>query len=211
MAARTQPLRVAKAQDTARALDEIAVLLALSGEGRFKARAYERGAAIVSALADGLEGVIAEGRLTEIEGIGRALASQIEELWQSGSSRLLERLRAQHPPGAAELARLPGLTPIDCDVEAVLDALAGAEGAIEVNGDPHRLDLAPVWVKHARARHIPFVISADAHSSAGLGALRFGVMMARRGGLRRSEVLNTLPAVEFARRVRPVQGARPPR
>jgi DNA polymerase (family 10) len=96
--------------------------------------------------------------------------------------------------------------PIDCDVEAVLDALAGAQGAIEINGDPHRLDLPPAWVKHARARHIPFVISADAHSTAGLASTRFGVMMARRGGLRRSEVLNTLPAAEFVRRVRPAQG-----
>ncbi|HEX6244441.1 MAG TPA: PHP domain-containing protein, partial [Polyangiales bacterium] len=95
--------------------------------------------------------------------------------------------------------------PIDCDVEAVLDALAGAPGAIEINGDPHRLDLPPFWVKRARARGIPFVISADAHSTAGLG-MRFGVMMARRGGLRRSEVLNTMPAAEFARRVRPAQG-----
>jgi len=95
--------------------------------------------------------------------------------------------------------------PIDCDVPAVLDALAGARGAIEVNGDPHRLDLPPIWIPHARERGIPFVVSVDAHSTRGLGVLPTGVQVARRGGLRRHEVLNTLPATEFAARVRPVQ------
>jgi DNA polymerase (family X) len=48
------------------------------------------------------------------------------------------------------------------------------------------------------------VISVDAHSTNGLGVLRYGVTMARRGGLRKREVLNTEPAGSFAARVRPV-------
>jgi DNA polymerase (family 10) len=94
--------------------------------------------------------------------------------------------------------------PIDCDVEAVLDALAGSRGAIEINADPHRLDLPPAWIPAARARGLPFVISVDAHSTHGLGVLRYGITMARRGGLRKREVLNTEPADDFAARVRPV-------
>jgi DNA polymerase (family X) len=94
--------------------------------------------------------------------------------------------------------------PIDCDVEAVLDALAGSRGAIEINADPHRLDLPPAWIPAARSRGLPFVISVDAHSTNGLGVLRYGVTMARRGGLRKREVLNTEPAGSFAARVRPV-------
>ncbi|MDB4975768.1 MAG: phosphoesterase, PHP-like protein [Myxococcaceae bacterium] len=91
--------------------------------------------------------------------------------------------------------------PIDCDVEAVLDALAASRGAIEVNGDPHRLDLPPEWIPKARARGIPFVLSVDAHSIKGLGVLPFAAQMARRGGVRREDVLNTLSADEFVRRV----------
>ena len=93
--------------------------------------------------------------------------------------------------------------PIDCDVEAILDALAESPGAIELNGDPHRLDLPPEWIPHARARNIPFVLSSDAHSTTGLGAVEYAVMMARRGALTPSEVLNTLPAREFIQRVKP--------
>ena len=92
--------------------------------------------------------------------------------------------------------------PIDCDVERVLDALAASRGAVEVNGDPHRLDLPPSWLPAAKERGIPFVLSVDAHSTAGMGALGFAVTMARRGGLRRGDVLNTLPADAFCARVK---------
>jgi DNA polymerase (family X) len=93
--------------------------------------------------------------------------------------------------------------PFACRVEEILDAVAESPAAIEVNGDPHRLDLEPRWIRAARRRKIPFVISTDAHSTGNLSYLRWGVRMARRGGLRRGEVLNTLGAHEFAERVRP--------
>ena len=93
--------------------------------------------------------------------------------------------------------------PIACDVEAILDVVAGSPAAIEVNGSPYRLDLPAAWIRSARRRGIKFVISTDAHSTRELQNLRFGVAEARRGGLRRSEVLNTLPAAEFVAAVRP--------
>jgi len=93
--------------------------------------------------------------------------------------------------------------PIDCDMDRILDTVAASRAAIEVNGSPWRLDLPPEWIRPARRRGIKFVISVDAHSTSELGYLRFGVAMARRGGLRRSDVLNTLPAADFAAAVRP--------
>jgi DNA polymerase (family 10) len=93
--------------------------------------------------------------------------------------------------------------PFACRVEEVLDAVAESRAAIEINGDPHRLDLAPEWVQKARARGIRFVISTDAHSINGFNNLQFGVHMARRGWLRKDEVLNTLDAEAFARAVKP--------
>jgi DNA polymerase (family 10) len=93
--------------------------------------------------------------------------------------------------------------PFACDVEQVLDAAAASRVAIEVNGDPHRLDLEPRWIRSARRRGIPFVISTDAHSVDALRNARFGVDMARRGWVRRAEVLNTLPTDAFAAAVRP--------
>lgn len=94
--------------------------------------------------------------------------------------------------------------PVACRVEEVLDAVAESRAAIEINGDPHRLDLAPEWVQEARKRGIRFVISTDAHSTDGMANLRFGVHAARRGWVQRDEVLNTLDAESFLRAVKPL-------
>jgi DNA polymerase (family 10) len=88
----------------------------------------------------------------------------------------------------------------------VLDALAGSKGAVEVNGDPRRLELEPRWLRAATARGIPIVLSVDAHAVAQLGYLRNAVTVARRGWVRRGEVLNTLPFEEFRKAVRPTTG-----
>ena len=93
--------------------------------------------------------------------------------------------------------------PIDCRVEEVLDAAAESRAAIEINGDPWRLDLEPRWVRAARSRGIAFVISTDAHSTESLHNVRYGVAMARRGWVRRGEVLNTMAAEDFCAAVRP--------
>jgi DNA polymerase (family X) len=93
--------------------------------------------------------------------------------------------------------------PIDCDVEEILDAMTTARAAIEVNGDPHRLDMEPRWIREARRRGLKFVVSSDAHSVADLSYLRWGVDMARRGWLTRQDVLNTLDLDAFQAAVRP--------
>ena len=111
-----------------------------------------------------------------------AMSRPVFKIWGHGLGRLL---------GERE--------PYACRVEEVLDALARSRGAVEVNGDPHRLDLEPRWIRAARDRGIPLVLSVDAHSTAALGYLRFAVTTARRGWARRGEVLNTLGA-EASRR-----------
>jgi DNA polymerase (family 10) len=125
-------------------------------------------------------------RRSMTERLQRALGLPLFKIWGHPLGRLLN-----HRP------------PIDCDVEAVLDALAAAGGAVEINADPHRLDFPAEWIPAARSRRLPFVISVDAHSTRGFEALRYGVKLARRGAIRRHEVLNALPAEDFARRVRP--------
>jgi DNA polymerase (family 10) len=65
------------------------------------------------------------------------------------------------------------------------------------------MDLPPRWAREARRRGLPFVISVDAHSTGDLDYLEYGVAMARRAGLRRRDVLNTLDADAFAAAVRP--------
>lgn len=93
--------------------------------------------------------------------------------------------------------------PIDVRIDEILDAVAESPAAIEINGDPHRLDLDPVNARKAVGRGIKFVLSCDAHSTRGLDATRFAVAMARRARIRKRDVLNALPPAELAERVRP--------
>ncbi len=104
-----------------------------------------------------------------------------------------------HPLGRLIQSR----PPFDCRMDEVLDVIAASKAAIEVNGDPRRLDLAPQWVRAARERGIKFVVSSDAHSTKNLQNFRYGVDMARRGWLTHQDVLNTLDADQFLRAVHP--------
>lgn len=116
-----------------------------------------------------------------------AMRQPVFKVWGHALGRLLER----RPP-------------FECDIERILDVIAESRAAIEINGDPYRLDLEPRWVREARKRKIKFVISVDAHSTGALFNLQYGVRMGRRGWVRRGEVLNTLTPKAFAKAVRPV-------
>src|SRR5205814_3116965 len=95
----------------AAALREIAGRLRLAGDNPFRARAYDAGADAVEGLSDAdLERHLREGTLTELEGIGGALASTIGDLARRGGTDVLDRLRAAAPAALLELTKVPGLT-----------------------------------------------------------------------------------------------------
>ncbi len=91
-----------------------------------------------------------------------------------------------HPTGRLLLAR--EAYPIDLD--RVFEVAAANRVAIEINADPHRLDLD--WRVLARAREAGVMISigADAHNIAGLANVDYGIGIARKGGLGPDDVLN---------------------
>ncbi len=93
--------------------------------------------------------------------------------------------------------------PFAVHMEEILDAVVESRAAVEINGDPHRLDMEPRWVRMARRRGIRFVVSTDAHSVNALRNVRWGVDMARRGWLTKEDVLNTRGVDEFRQAVRP--------
>jgi DNA polymerase (family X) len=85
------------------------------------------------------------------------------------------------------------------DVDAVLRAAAVSGCMVEINADPHRLDLDWVHCKRARAMGVTLVINPDAHSTAGLANYLYGVSVARRGWLEKANVFNTRTAAEVAK------------
>lgn len=61
---------------------------------------------------------------------------------------------------------------------------------IEINGNPQRLDIDWRDIRAAKAAGAGFCLSPDAHSTAGLGHVRYALDMARKGGLEASDILN---------------------
>src|ERR1041384_1873893 len=94
----------------AAALREIGKLLQVKNENPFKAQAYDRGARSLENFGGDLGQLIRSKRLTEIPGIGKALGSIIEEIYTTGECWMLNQLREELPPGAAELSAVPGLS-----------------------------------------------------------------------------------------------------
>ena len=77
------------------------------------------------------------------------------------------------------------------DVEAVMAAALELGVAIEINSDPHRLDLD--WRHWHRGKQLGVrtAINPDAHSTRALGVVEYGICMARKGWLEKSDVVNT--------------------
>ncbi|WP_433995593.1 hypothetical protein [Bradyrhizobium genosp. SA-3] len=78
-----------------------------------------------------LERLIAEDRLTEIPGVGDAIADIVTKLHRTGTHPSLEKLRKGVPPASRRLFRVPGLRP-----EKVLRACAKHDVAVEINAHP---------------------------------------------------------------------------
>ena len=99
-----------------------------------------------------------------------------------------------HPTGRLLLKR----EGYEVDLETVLAACAKHGVAVEINAHPQRLDLD--WRWHARALELGclFAINPDAHDVAGLQLQKWGVSVARKGGIPPERVLNCLERSEIA-------------
>jgi len=107
-------------------------------------------------------------------------------------------IRAISNPHVTMLGHLTGRLllsrePYRVDVPAILDAAAATGTIIELNANPRRLDMDWRWWPQAKAKGVKCSINPDAHSTAGLQDLVFGIGAARKGWLTKDDVINTLP------------------
>ncbi len=81
--------------------------------------------------------------------------------------------------------------PYDVNMEQLMKVARDRNCALELNAQPERLDLNDIYCKMAKDMGVMIVISTDAHSTAGLDLMRFGIYQARRGWLESNNVLNS--------------------
>lgn len=92
-------------------LEEIGTLLELKGENPFKVRAYQSGARALESLDEDLDQLLAEERLEEVNGIGKALVEKIGKLRRDEELPFYTELRESIPEGLLAMLEIPGFGP----------------------------------------------------------------------------------------------------
>lgn len=98
-----------------------------------------------------------------------------------------------HPTGRLLLSR----NGYPINHERIIDSCAANGVAIEINANPHRLDLDWKWIDYAMSKNVLLSINPDAHSVEGLNDIRYGVLAAQKGGLTAKHNLSSFSQSEF--------------
>lgn len=111
------------------------------------------------------------------------------------TKRLLNAIRNPHVDiiGHPRGQLIGSREPADLDMDAILEAAAEHDVALEINASPYRLDLDDVQARRAHELGVKLTISTDAHRPDELNNMRYGVAMARRGWVNAAGVVNAWP------------------
>lgn len=98
-------------QQLAEIFRKIADLLEIKDENKFKILAYRKAANSLGNLSQDANELWKQGKLTEVDGVGKAISEKIDELLSTGHLGFLEKLEAEVPPSLAEELKVPDLGP----------------------------------------------------------------------------------------------------
>ena len=87
------------------------------------------------------------------------------------------------------------------DLAKVVRAAKDHGKMLEIDGEPHRLDLDEVWAKRAMEEGIKLVIDSDAHAVGELDNVAYGVIVARRAWLEAKHAINTASLQKLLRAI----------
>lgn len=158
--------------------------------------------------------ILADGTLDypdEILATMDFVVASVHSRFRLSAEEMTSRLiRAVESPYTTILGHLSGRLllsrePYEFDMEAVLKRAGETGTLIEINADPHRLDLDWRFCRRARELGVQFAINPDAHSIANYEFLHYGIAMARKGWLSPEDVVNCLSLEEFLLKCRGIR------
>ncbi len=83
------------------------------------------------------------------------------------------------------------------DHKAIIDACAAHNVVIELNAHPRRLDIDWHWLPYAIEKNVLISIDPDAHSLEGFNDIKYGVLAAQKGNLRKEQNLSSYTLEAF--------------
>jgi DNA polymerase (family 10) len=193
----SRSLAMANGLDETRALQHAAEVRALNGRDDLDGITVFAGIEC-DILADGRLD-LAVDCLAQLDLVVASIHSAMDQSTEMMTDRLLFAMECPwvdvigHPTARKILRREPSRANMD----RVFDAAMAHGVALEINGQPDRLDLDDVLARRAQSRGVKLIIGSDAHSPAALGNLRWGVSVARRAWLEPQDVLNAQPIGAF--------------
>ncbi|WP_078555431.1 DNA polymerase/3'-5' exonuclease PolX [Bacillus alkalicellulosilyticus] len=94
-----------------------------------------------------------------------------------------------HPTGRV-IGRRPGY---DIDIEMLIELAKETDTILELNANPHRLDLSASWLAKAQQQGVKLAINTDAHQMDWLDHMEIGIGVAKKGLLKKETIVNTWP------------------
>ena len=171
-----------------------------------RVRSYSKRLKGFTVLAGAEVDILSDGRLdladdclAALDIVIASLHSQLQQDEDETTRRLIRAI--EHPavdilghPTARMLLRRDGAR---FKLEKVIDAAVANGVALEINSQPHRLDLCDSHARLARDRGAKLAVNSDAHEIDALGYTRWGILTARRAWLTKDDVINTRPLQQF--------------
>ncbi len=145
--------------------------------------------------------ILADGKLDFSDGVLKKLDfsvgsvhSKLNMKKDEATKRLINALKNPHLTFLGHMTGrlLLGRDGYEVDIEDIIKTAARYRKIIEINANPHRLDMDWRHLKKAKEAGVKFSINPDAHSMAGLSDFVYGVFIARKGWLTKDDVLNTM-------------------
>ncbi len=90
---------------------------------------------------------------------------------------------------------------VSLDWEQIFEFCIKNMKVIEINADPHRLDLPDTLVREGKKHGVKFSLGTDSHFDGGLQNMPYGVFVARRGWLSADDIINTRSLETFEKEV----------
>jgi len=195
-------------QEIAEVFSNIADLLEIKGEIRFKIRAYQKAARTIEHLPVELGLLYQEGgveKLGSVPGVGEAISKKIEELLTAGRLEYYEKLKSQFPEGIINLMDVPGVGPKTAYLvskELGISTVEELEQALK-NGRVAQLPRMGEKAVENILRHIQTLRTKDRRIPLGVALVAVGDLMA---GLRQVPGLHQIAPAGSLRRFRETIG-----